>query len=150
MVWLVQDNEWDISAHSSEVRFGDATTFAKAFPGIEVLSVDGTDWEACREAMEHAIGTAAKNNVPSWCTPVCPLGHHTSGCVGSFSDDEEAAKRDPLPKLKPPSGIRNGPSRTRPAQCRDRRRRSRGFDAAQAPRSPARRTSCPTATPRPQ
>ena len=47
MVWLVQDNEWDISAHSSEVRFEDATTFAKAFPGIEVLSVDGTDWDAC-------------------------------------------------------------------------------------------------------
>ncbi|MDA1382700.1 MAG: thiamine pyrophosphate-dependent enzyme, partial [Bacteroidetes bacterium] len=26
IVWLVQDNEWDISAHAREIRFGDATT----------------------------------------------------------------------------------------------------------------------------
>ena len=28
IVYLVQDNEWDISAHSSEIRSGDATTMA--------------------------------------------------------------------------------------------------------------------------
>ena len=89
MVWLVQDNEWDISAHSSEVRFGDATTFAKAFPGIEVLSVDGTDWDACTEAMEHAIGTARKEQRPFMVHASVPLlGHHTSGVRREFYRDD--------------------------------------------------------------
>lgn len=103
MVWLVQDNEWDISAHSSEVRFGDATTFAKAFPGIEVLSVDGTDWEACTKAMEHAIGTARKEQRPFLVHARVPLlGHHTSGVRREFYRDDldEAAKRDPIPRLE--------------------------------------------------
>jgi len=103
MVWLVQDNEWDISAHASEVRFGDATTFAKAFPGIEVLSVDGTDWTACHEAMAHAIGTARRERRPFLVHASVPLlGHHTSGVRREFYRDdlEEAAKRDPLPKLE--------------------------------------------------
>ena len=103
MVWLVQDNEWDISAHSSEVRFGDATTFAKAFPGIEVLSVDGTDWEACEKAMAHAIGTAREEQRPFLVHASVPLlGHHTSGVRREFYRDdlEEAAQRDPLPKLE--------------------------------------------------
>ncbi len=103
MVWLVQDNEWDISAHSSEVRFGDATTFAKAFPSIEVLSVDGTDWDACHEVMRHAIGTARNEQRPFLVHASVPLlGHHTSGVRREFYRDdlEEATKRDPLPKLE--------------------------------------------------
>ena len=103
MVWLVQDNEWDISAHSSEVRFGDATTFAKAFPGIEVLSVDGTDWEACEKAMSYAIGTAREEQRPFLVHASVPLlGHHTSGVRREFYRDdlEEAAQRDPLPQLE--------------------------------------------------
>ena len=31
IIYFVQDNEWDISAHSSEIRFGDAVTFSRAF-----------------------------------------------------------------------------------------------------------------------
>ena len=85
------------------MRFGDATTFAKAFPGIEVLSVDGTDWDACTEAMEHAIGTARKEQRPFMVHASVPLlGHHTSGVRREFYRDdlEEATKRDPLPKLE--------------------------------------------------
>ena len=103
MVWLVQDNEWDISAHASEVRFGDATVFAKAFPGIEVISVDGTDWDACEAAMNRAIGTARKEQRPFLVHASVPLlGHHTSGVRREFYRDdlEEAAKRDPLPQLE--------------------------------------------------
>lgn len=103
MVWLVQDNEWDISAHASEVRFGDATTFAQAFPGIEVLSVDGTDWEACRTAMAQAIGTARSERRPFLVHATVPLlGHHTSGVRREFYRDDldEAALRDPLPRLE--------------------------------------------------
>ena len=118
MVWLVQDNEWDISAHSSEVRFGDATTFTKAFPGIEVLSVDGTDWEACEKAMAHAIGTAREEQRPFLVhTSVPLLGHHTSGVRHEFYRDdlEEAAQRDPFPNWKPNSSPPASNKRARPA-----------------------------------
>ena len=53
MVWLVQDNEWDISAHSSEVRFGDATTFAKAFP-----------WHRSAVGRRHRLGRLPPSHVP--------------------------------------------------------------------------------------
>ena len=36
ILYLVQDNEWDISAHSSETRAVDAATYAKGF-GIKVI-----------------------------------------------------------------------------------------------------------------
>ena len=103
MVWLVQDNEWDISAHSSEVRFGDATTFAKAFPDIEVFTVDGTNWEASCEVMRKAFAIARDERRPVMIHASVPLlGHHTSGVRREFYRDdlEEATKRDPLPKME--------------------------------------------------
>ena len=86
-----------------EVRFGDATTFAKAFPGIEVLSVDGTDWDACTEAMEHAIGTARKEQRPFMVHAKCAVWATTRvECAGEFYRDDldEAAKRDPLAQAR--------------------------------------------------
>ncbi|MFA9221742.1 MAG: thiamine pyrophosphate-dependent enzyme, partial [Sediminibacterium sp.] len=44
VLFFVQDNEWDISAHASEIRSGDATNLAKAYPNIRVKSIDGTDF----------------------------------------------------------------------------------------------------------
>lgn len=43
IIYLVQDNEWDISAHSSEVRAQDAPEYAKGFKGLKVESIDETD-----------------------------------------------------------------------------------------------------------
>ena len=45
ILYLVQDNEWDISAHASETRAVDAATYAKGF-GIKSYSIDGSDFEA--------------------------------------------------------------------------------------------------------
>ena len=47
VIYLVQDNEWDISAHSSEVRAQNAADYAKGFKGLKVESIDGTDFEEC-------------------------------------------------------------------------------------------------------
>jgi 2-oxoisovalerate dehydrogenase E1 component len=102
IIYFVQDNEWDISAHSSEIRFGDASTFVKAFPGIRSISLDGTDFIACYNAMEEVIADVRKNRRP-WLVhcKVPLLGHHTSGVRKEwYRDDlESAQKRDPFPKF---------------------------------------------------
>lgn len=103
IVFLVQDNEWDISAHASEIRFGDATTLAKAFPGLEARTVEGHDLEASIHAMEWAFSTARNERRPVLVHAKVPLlGHHTSGVRREwYRDDLEShAKRDPLVHLR--------------------------------------------------
>ena len=103
IVFLVQDNEWDISAHASEIRFGDATTLAKAFPGLEARTVKGHDLEASIQAMEWAFSTARGERRPVLVHAKVPLlGHHTSGVRREwYRDDLEShAERDPLVHLR--------------------------------------------------
>ena len=103
MVWLIQDNEWDISAHKSEIRFGDAGTLAKAFPPIEFLHVDGADLEASLAVMDKAFKIAREERRPVLVHAEVPLlGHHTSGVRREwYRDDlEEHGKRDPLPRAR--------------------------------------------------
>ena len=47
VLYLVQDNGWDISATAEETRAMDAFSYAKGFPGIEAIQVDGTDFTSC-------------------------------------------------------------------------------------------------------
>ena len=102
IMYFVQDNEWDISAHSSEIRFADASTFAKAFPGIRVKSIDGTDFIECFNTVQEVIADIRKHRRP-WLVhcKVPLLGHHTSGVRKEwYRDDlESAQKRDPFPKF---------------------------------------------------
>ena len=49
ILYLVQDNEWDISAHASETRATDATQYAKGF-GLKTYTIDGTNFE---ESYQH-------------------------------------------------------------------------------------------------
>jgi 2-oxoisovalerate dehydrogenase E1 component len=103
ILYFVQDNEWDISAHSSEIRFGDATTLAKAFPGIRVKSIDGTDFLNSYDTIAEIIQDIRVHRRPWLLHCKVPLlGHHTSGVRREwYRDDlEEAQKRDPLPKFK--------------------------------------------------
>ncbi|MEO0403766.1 MAG: thiamine pyrophosphate-dependent enzyme [Bacteroidota bacterium] len=100
IVYLVQDNGWDISANKEEVHFGDATTFAKAFPNIKVFSTVGHDYLECHRTLGKAIGHARKKRKPVMVHGVVPLlGHHTSGVRREwYRDDlEEHKQRDPLP-----------------------------------------------------
>jgi len=102
ILYFVQDNEWDISAHSSEIRFGDASVFAKAFPGIRVKQVDGTDFMECYTALHEILSDIRKNRRPWLIHCKVPLlGHHTSGVRKEwYRDDlESAQKRDPFPKF---------------------------------------------------
>lgn len=103
IVWLVQDNEWDISAHAREIRFGDATTMAAGYPPIEVRKVDGTDLPACLALMEEVINLVREERRPFLIHATVPLlGHHTSGVRREFYRDDldDAKKRDPLPRIE--------------------------------------------------
>lgn len=103
IIYFVQDNEWDISAHKDEIRFGDATDFAKGFPGIEALSIDGTDFNLCYQTIGEVIKKVRKERRPFLIHLSVPLlGHHTSGVRREWyrHDLEEHAKRDPFPKFK--------------------------------------------------
>ena len=103
IIFLVQDNEWDISAHSSEIRFGDAMTLVQGYPGISARSVDGHDYEASVEAMTWAFDVVRKERRPVLVHAKVPLlGHHTSGVRREWYRDDldEARLRDPLDHLK--------------------------------------------------
>ena len=103
IIWLVQDNEWDISAHASEIRSHDASTLVKAFPQIKAIELDGSDAEASMHAMQEAFDHVRNRQGPVLVHAHVPLlGHHTSGVRKEwYRDDlEEHGKRDPLVKLR--------------------------------------------------
>ena len=102
ILYLVQDNEWDISAHASEVRAVDATHYAKGF-GLKTYTIDGTDFTKSYQTIQNAFIEIRDKRTPILIHAKVPLlNHHTSGVrMEWYRDDlEEAKSRDPLPKLK--------------------------------------------------
>jgi len=103
IVYLVQDNGWDISANAAETRAQDMTQYAKGFNGIEVRTIDGSDFKLSYETVSEVFDIVRKERRPFIIHAKVPLlGHHTSGVRKEwYRDDlEEAATRDPYPKLK--------------------------------------------------
>jgi 2-oxoisovalerate dehydrogenase E1 component len=103
ILYLVQDNEWDISANAKEIRAQDATDYAKGFKGLEVRTIDGTDFIKSYTTIQEVLNIIRKERRPFLVHAKVPLlNHHTSGVRKEwYRDDlEEAAKRDPLPKLR--------------------------------------------------
>ena len=103
IVYLVQDNGWDISANAEETRAQDISEYAKGFHGIEVRTIDGGDFLTSFETVQEVFNIVRKERRPFIIHAKVPLlGHHTSGVRKEwYRDDlEEAAKNDPYPKLK--------------------------------------------------
>ena len=103
ILYLVQDNEWDISASVDEIRAQDIAHYAKGFNGLEVFVVDGTDFLASYETIQRAIEIIRTERRPILVHAKVPLlNHHTSGVRKEwYRDDlEEAQSRDPYDKLK--------------------------------------------------
>lgn len=103
IIYLVQDNEWDISANSKETRAQDISHYAKGFIGIEVRTIDGSDFEESYQTMEEVISIVRKERRPFIVHAKVPLlGHHTSGVRKEWYRDDldEHATRDPYPKMK--------------------------------------------------
>ena len=103
IVYLVQDNGWDISANASETRAQDITQYAKGFVGIEVRTIDGSDFLTSYQTIKEVFEIVRNERRPFIVHAKVPLlGHHTSGVRKEwYRDDlEEAATRDPFPKIK--------------------------------------------------
>jgi 2-oxoisovalerate dehydrogenase E1 component len=103
IVYLVQDNGWDISANAAETRAQDMTEYLRGFNGIEVRTIDGSDFSLSYETVNEVFDLVRKERRPFMIHAKVPLlGHHTSGVRKEwYRDDlEEAASRDPYPKLK--------------------------------------------------
>jgi 2-oxoisovalerate dehydrogenase E1 component len=103
IVYLVQDNDWDISANAAETRAQDISHYAKGFRGIEVRSIDGSDFTESYNCIQEVFEIVRKERRPFIVHAKVPLlGHHTSGVRKEwYRDDlEEDAKDDPHPKLK--------------------------------------------------
>jgi 2-oxoisovalerate dehydrogenase E1 component len=104
IIYLVQDNEWDISASADEIRVADASEYAKGFPGLEVRKVDGADLIESYNALNEVIGLVRKERRPFLVHAKVPLlNHHTSGVRMEFYRSEENLaehrKRDPFPRF---------------------------------------------------
>jgi 2-oxoisovalerate dehydrogenase E1 component len=103
ILYLVQDNEWDISAHASEIKAQDASEYAKGFKGLDVRTIDGTDFMRSYKTVQEMLHIIRTERRPMLLHARVPLlNHHTSGVRKEWyrHDLEEAAKRDPFPRLK--------------------------------------------------
>jgi len=103
IVYLVQDNGWDISANAKETRAQDISQYAQGFHGIEVRTIDGSDFLTSYQTIKEVFEIVRNERRPFIVHAKVPLlGHHTSGVRKEwYRDDlEEAATRDPYPKIK--------------------------------------------------
>ena len=103
VLYLVQDNDWGISASGDEMRAMDAFEFAAGFKGLKRARTDGSDFIECYEDVQDAIDWVRKNRKPMLLHAKVPLlGHHTSGVRSEwYRDDlEQDLLEDPFPKLK--------------------------------------------------
>ncbi|PPK95167.1 2-oxoisovalerate dehydrogenase E1 component [Nonlabens xylanidelens] len=103
ILYLVQDNGWDISANAAETRAQNAAEYAAGFHGIEAISIDGTDFQESYNTLNEVIEKIRTERRPFLVHATVPLlNHHTSGVRMEFYRDdlEEARSRDPYPRMR--------------------------------------------------
>jgi len=102
ILYLVQDNDWGISATGDEMRAMNAYEFAAGFKGLRRAQVNGSSFTESYNEMNKAIRWVRKNQKPMIMHAKVPLlGHHTSGVRSEwYRDDlEEDQQDDPLKYL---------------------------------------------------
>ncbi|MCC9167048.1 alpha-ketoacid dehydrogenase subunit alpha/beta [Pontibacter harenae] len=104
IVYLIQDNDWGISATGKEMRAMDAFEYAAGFKGLERLRIDGSDFLESHEGMRIAFEYARQVRRPILVHAKVPLlGHHTSGVRREWyrgNNLEEHSTNDPIPKMR--------------------------------------------------
>jgi 2-oxoisovalerate dehydrogenase E1 component len=105
ILYLVQDNEWGISASGNEMRAMDAYEYAAGFKGLKRMRVNGSVFTDSYQAVDEAIQYIRQHRKPLLLHATIPLlGHHTSGVrkewYRSEEDMDKHAKNDPIPQLK--------------------------------------------------
>lgn len=103
IIYLVQDNDWGISASGDEMRAMDAFDYALGFKGMKRIRINGSDFVQCHDEMKRAIDLVRTSREPMLVHVKVPLlGHHTSGVRSEwYRDDlERQMRQDPLPRLE--------------------------------------------------
>jgi len=103
VLYLVQDNGWDISANAAETRVANAAEYARGFPGLEAISIEGNDFEHAYQTVADILDTMRRERRPFLLHARVPLlNHHTSGVRKEWYRDDlaEHASRDPYPILE--------------------------------------------------
>ncbi len=103
IIYLVQDNDWGISATGAEMRAMDAYEYAAGFKGLERLRVDGADYVQSYLTMQQAFRIARQERRPVLVHAKVPLlGHHTSGVRREWYRGDNLTAHgqlDPIPRL---------------------------------------------------
>ena len=95
IIYLVQDNDWGISATAEETRAMNAYEYADGFKGLSKIQIDGTDFTHCYKIMGNVINEVRKNRNPWLVHAKVPLlNHHTSGVRKDFYRSEEDLAKD--------------------------------------------------------
>ena len=99
ILYLVQDNDWGISATSKEMYAQNSVEFAQGFKGIETRDIDGSDFWTCYNCLREVLEIIRKERRPFLVRAKVPLlNHHTSGVRSEwYRDDlEEDRAEDPI------------------------------------------------------
>lgn len=103
ILYLVQDNGWDISANAAETRVANAAEYAIGFPGLEAVSIEGNDFAQCWNTVQTILEKIRTERRPFLLHARVPLlNHHTSGVRKEWYRDDlsEHEQRDPYPILR--------------------------------------------------
>src|SRR5690554_1826317 len=103
ILYLVQDNGWNISAKAEEFTAQDIAHYASGFKGIEIFQIDGTDFLESYQVLEKVVKLIREERRPVLVHAKVPLlNHHTSGVRKEWYRDDldEARTRDPYDKIK--------------------------------------------------
>lgn len=103
IIYLVQDNEWDISANAEETRAQDISYYAQGFKGMGLRTINGSDFIESYNTLQEVIEIVRKERRPFIIHAKVPLlNHHTSGVRKEWYRDDldEQAKRDPFPLFR--------------------------------------------------
>lgn len=101
ILYLIQDNDWGISATGKEMRAMDAYEYAAGFKGMKRERINGADFVDSYLGVQKAIEYVRKKRKPMLLHAKCPLlGHHTSGVRREWYRGEDLdihLKDDPIP-----------------------------------------------------
>ena len=105
IIYLVQDNQWAVSAAAEEIRAADAYEYTCGFKGLKRFQCDGSDFMRSYETIQKAIAHARIERKPVLVHAKVPLlGHHTNGVRKEFYRDREDLLKhglyDPIPKMR--------------------------------------------------
>ncbi|RMG27064.1 MAG: tungsten formylmethanofuran dehydrogenase [Bacteroidetes bacterium] len=103
ILYIVQDNDWAISAKSNEVYAQNAYHYVQGLNGIEAVSIAGNDFALAYQSLQQAIEKVRHESRPFLVHARVPLlSHHTSGVRKEWyrNDLEVHQMMDPLKHLR--------------------------------------------------